>query len=233
MAIGGGFAGAARSAGGNEVHIPDGFIAPAMYVPAYGVAGAVWAYCIRRLRREIDEHTIPTLSTVTALCFVLMMVAVPLPGGTTAHATGIALLALLFGVPIAFLSLSLVLLLQAVLFGDGGITSLPVNALAIGLVGGITARMMFGALRRVDHKVALFVAAWFSIMVPALLVALALGTQPLIAHASDGTPLFFPFGIRVTLPAVLIPHALIGIGEGALTILVYRIVVRVRGEVAQ
>jgi cobalt/nickel transport system permease protein len=212
------------------MHIPDGFITPVMYVPAYGAAGALWAYCVRRLKSEVDEHTIPILAAVTALCFVLMMVAVPLPGGTSAHATGIALLALLFGIPVAFLSLSLVLLLQAVLFGEGGITSLPINALAMGLAGGITARLVFGALRRLDQRVALFAAAWFSVMVSALLVALALGVQPLIAHDPDGAPLFFPFGLRVTLPAVLLPHALMGIGEGILTILVYRIVTRLRDQ---
>jgi cobalt/nickel transport system permease protein len=210
------------------MHIPDGFIAPVMYAPAYGVAGALWAYCLRRLKREVDEQTVPILAAVTALCFVLMMVAIPLPGGTTAHATGIALLTLLFGIPVAFLSLSLVLLLQAVMFGDGGITSLPINALAIGLGGGIAARLVFGAVRRAYERVALFAAAWCSVMVPALLVALALGVQPLIAHNSDGTPLFFPFGLRVTLPAVLVPHALMGVGEGILTILVYRLVKQLR-----
>jgi cobalt/nickel transport system permease protein len=66
------------------------------------------------------------------------------------------------------------------------------------------------------------VAAWLSVVVPGILIALALGIQPLIAHKPDGTPLFFPFGPAITLPAVLIPHLLIGIGEAILTVLVWR-----------
>jgi cobalt/nickel transport system permease protein len=210
------------------MHIPDGFIAPVMYVPAYGTAGILWSYCVRQIRRTLDEQTIPLLATVTALSFVLMMVAIPLPGGTTAHASGVALLALLFGVPVAFLAVSLVLLLQAVLFGEGGITSLPINAVAMGLVGGFVARFAFNLLKHWGERAALFMAAWFSVVVPALLVALALGVQPLLAQAEDGSPLFFPFGLSVTLPALLIPHALLGVGEGVLTVLIYRIVMGLR-----
>jgi cobalt/nickel transport system permease protein len=208
------------------MHIPDGFIAPAVYVPAYGTAGALWAYCLGRLRRELDEHTIPTLAAVAALSFVLMMVAIPLPGGTTAHASGIALLALLFGVRVAFIASSLVLLIQAALFGDGGLTSLPVNALAMGLGGAAAARGTWRTLRGWNERVALFLAGWLSVMVPALVVAFALGVQPLIAHHADGSPRFFPFGLRVTLPAILIPHALVGVGEGLLTIPVFKLVRR-------
>jgi cobalt/nickel transport system permease protein len=208
------------------VHVPDGFLSPSTYGPAYGIAGVAWVYCVGRVRKTLDEQTIPLLATVTALSFVLMMVAVPLPGGTTAHATGIALLALLFGVPLAFLAVSLVLLLQAVLLGEGGITSLPVGALAMGLAGSMATRSTFVLLRRIDERAALFIAGWFAVMVPAAVLALVLGIQPRIAQTADGAPLFFPFGISVTLPALLIPHAVLGIGEGVLTVLVYRIVTR-------
>jgi cobalt/nickel transport system permease protein len=75
-------------------------------------------------------------------------------------------------------------------------------------------------------------AGWLSVNVSAFLMALALGVQPVIAHADDGHPLFFPFGLSVTLPAVMIPHALIGIGEGALTLLMWRLLDR-RGWVSQ
>ena len=99
------------------MHIPDGFIAPQMYLPLYAVAVPVWAYALRRVRAVLDERGIPLLAVVTALAFVLSMIAIPLPGGTTVHATGIGLLAVLFGVWTAFASLSLVFLMQALLFG--------------------------------------------------------------------------------------------------------------------
>jgi cobalt/nickel transport system permease protein len=80
----------------------------------------------------------------------------------------------------------------------------------------------FRGLRRLNETAAVAVAAWLSVVLPGFLVALALGVQPLIAHREDGTPLFFPFGLAITLPAVLIPHVFIGAGEAVLTVLVWR-----------
>jgi cobalt/nickel transport system permease protein len=213
------------------MHVPDGFIAPQMYLPAYGLAAGLWAHGLRRLRATLGDETIPRLSVLTAFSFAAMMVMVPLPGGTSAHATGIALLALLFGVWTAFVSVSLVLLLQALLFGAGGVTALPLNALAMGLVGSAVAWHSFRLLRRLHEDFALMAAGWLSVNVAALLMALALGLQPAIAHAEDGQPLFFPFTLSVTVPAVMIPHAVVGVGEGALTLLVWR-TVRRRGWVS-
>jgi cobalt/nickel transport system permease protein len=211
------------------MHIPDGFITPKMYIPAYAVAAGLWIYGARRVKARFDEKTIPMVAVVTALAFVLMMIIIPLPGGTSAHATGIALLAVLFGVWISFLSVSLVLLIQALLFGIGGITTLPIGALAMGLVGSTAAAAGYVSLRRWSEKAALFTAGWLSVALPALLLAIALGVQPTLAHRSDGTPLFFPFGLEITLPAVTIPHLLIGVAEGLLTVFVYQLIVRLRG----
>ena len=202
------------------MHIPDGFIAPEVYVPSYAVAGGLWAYGARRLRRALREETVPQLAVLTGLAFVLSMIAVPLPGGTSVHATGIGLLAVLFGVWTSFLAVSLVLLLQALLFGMGGITSLPVNAVAMGFLGSAAGYGLFRALRRANEKVALFAAGWIAVVVPAVVVAFILGAQPQLAHRADGTPLFFPFGWKITLPAVVLPHLVVGVGEGVLTVLV-------------
>ena len=210
------------------MHIPDGFIAPVVYLPAYGLAAGAWAYAVRRAQKSLDENTLPFLAVMTAAAFVLMMVAIPLPGGTTVHAAGIGLLAVLVGVWTTFLSVSLVLLLQALLFGAGGITALPVNALAMGLAGGAAAGLAFTGLRGWSERAALFTAGAVSVLVPALLIALALGIQPLVAHAPDGTPRFFPFGLSVTLPAVLLPHLIVAIGEGVLTVIAYRYLTALR-----
>jgi cobalt/nickel transport system permease protein len=211
------------------VHIPDGFIAPQVYLPAAAAAGGGWFYGLRRLRSHLDERALPRLAVTTGLAFGLMSLSVPLPGGTSVHAMGIGLLALTFGVWTAFLSMSLVLLLQAVMFGEGGITTLPVNALAMGLAGSAAACLVHGALRRVHREAAVFAGAFAGVMTAALVLAVVLGLQPVLAHRPDGTPLFFPFGLRVTLPAVLIPHAVVGVGEGALTLLVLRFLGRLDG----
>jgi cobalt/nickel transport system permease protein len=215
------------------MHIPDGFISPQTFLPAYAVTAGLWAFAARRVKRDLDADTLPFLAACTALSFVLMMVALPLPGGSTAHAAGIGLLAVSFGGWMAFLAVSLVLAMQALLFGDGGITALPINALAMGFIGSFAALATWKLLGRLNQSLALFLAGWFSIVLPALLMALVLGVQPMIAHDAQGAPLFFPFGLAVTLPAVVLPHVLVGLAEGVLTVLGYRYLTRLRARTAQ
>lgn len=210
------------------MHIPDGFIAPQMYLPLYAMAAGLWAYGARRIGRELDESTLPWLASLTAAAFALSFIALPLPGGTSAHVTGVGLLAVLFGLWHAFMAASLVYAMQAFLFGDGGVTTLPLNALAMAFCGALAARALYLALRPLHAGLALFLAGWIALFLPALLIALALGAQPLIARDATGAPLYFPFGWSITLPALLIPHALLGIGEGALTLLGARLVDRLR-----
>jgi cobalt/nickel transport system permease protein len=203
------------------MHIPDGFLSPQTYLPAAAVAVGAWAWAARELRSRLDETLIPRLAMLTALAYGLGLVMVPLPGGTSGHALGVAILALLFGVRLAFLAYSGVLLLQALLFGAGGLTALPVNALAMGLAGAATTVAIYRLLKPLNENAAVAIAAWLSVIVPGALVALVLGIQPLIATKPDGSPLFFPFGIEITLPAILLPHAAIGVGEAVLTLLVW------------
>ncbi|WP_424191606.1 energy-coupling factor ABC transporter permease [Ampullimonas aquatilis] len=204
------------------MHIPDGFLSPQTYLPAYGVAALAWTWAARGVRQVLDDEVIPRLATMTALAYGLSLVMVPIPGGTSGHVVGVAMLALLFGMRLAFLAYSLVLVLQSLLLGAGGMTALPVNALAMGLIGAVMARLVFRCLSGWHQDFAVLVAAWVSVVAAALVVALVLGAQPLLAHRSDGTPLFFPFGWRITLPAVVIPHLIVGIGEAMLTMLVWR-----------
>ncbi|HDP88791.1 MAG TPA: cobalamin biosynthesis protein CbiM, partial [Thioalkalivibrio sp.] len=199
------------------------------YLPLYAAAGIAWFVGMRRVRRRLDQDTVPLLAVVTALAFVLSMIALPLPGGTTVHATGIGLLAILFGPWTAFMSLSLVFLMQALLFGSGGITALPLNALAMGLAGSFAGFGLYRLLRARHETAALFLGAATAVLVAALLVAVVLGIQPLVAQRADGTPLFFPFGLAITLPAVLLPHLAVATGEGVLTVLLYRFLTRLRG----
>jgi len=178
----------------------------------------------------MGDATLPRLAVFTALAFVMSTLMLPLPGGTSGHAIGVALLALTFGPWTAFMAYSLVLVLQTLVIGAGGITALAVNALAMGFVGAWTAMLVMrllmagrpptaGGPRR---DIAIIVAVWISVMLSALLVALVLGVQPQVAQAPDGSALFFPFGPAVTLPAILIPHAFIASGEAVLTMLVLR-----------
>lgn len=204
------------------MHIPDGFLSPQTYLPAYAIAAGAWAWAAKGLREKLDETTVPRLAMLTALAYGLGLVMVPIPGGTSGHALGVAILALIFGVRSAFIAYSIVLLLQSLLFGAGGITALAVNALAMGLLGSVSAIAAYRVVHKVGDTVAVSVAAWLSVVVPGVIVTLVLGIQPLVAQKPDGTPLFFPFGLNITLPAILIPHMIIGLGEAVLTVLVWR-----------
>lgn len=203
------------------MHIPDGLIAPQAYLAATAVALPVWAFSFRRLAQRFDERGIPRLAVLTALAFVLQSIMLPLPGGTSVHLLGIGMLVLSVGVWPAFLAFSLVLLLQAVLLGAGGITALPINALAIGLLGGSVIAFGHALLdRRLRQTrfapLAVIVPVWLGMVAAATLIALVLGIQPWLGKDASGQPLYFPFGPGVTLPVVVIPHMVVGLIEGVL-----------------
>lgn len=206
------------------MHLPDGFIAPSSYLPATLLALATGAWAVRGWRAQLaqaPEH-LPRLAMVTALCYGLGLIMLPLPGGTSAHPLGIGALTLLFGVRTAYLAYALVLLLQALLFGAGGVTALGVNALCIGLVGAVTCAASHRLLAPWFALLAAALASGMAVLAAATATALVLGLQPVLAHDAQGQPLYFPFGIAVTLPALILPHALLAIGEGALTQALWR-----------
>ncbi len=202
------------------MHIPDGFIAPQVAAPAYGVAGVLWAAGLRRLRRTLEPAAVPRLAVATAAAYALMLVTIPLPGGTTAHITGVGMMTTLFGAWQTFLALSLVFLIQALALGDGGITALPVNALCVALGGGLAAAAVLAIGRR--RAAAVFLAGWVGAVVPSVLVALVLGWQPRLGSDAQGQPLYFPFGWAVTLPAIVLPHLLVGVADGVVALLARR-----------
>ena len=206
------------------MHIPDGFIPPIVYVPAYIVDLGLLVYGFKKIKQNLNEDTLPTLSVLSALSFILMSISFPVFGGTSVHITGVAILSIVFGYWISFFSTSLILFLQAVLFGEGGITSFPVNSLSISFFGSLSAYLIFKFLKNfLKEEISCFISGWISINLSALIVALVLGLIPLIAHDNSGNPLYFPFSWNVTIPALLIPHFLAGIVEGLYTASVYKI----------
>jgi cobalt/nickel transport system permease protein len=197
------------------VHIPDGFISPQTYIPSIAIGAALLAIAYKKI--DLDAEKIPLIAGVSAISFVMMLIAIPFPGGTTMHLSGIAIISLLFGPWIAFSSISLVLLIQALLFGEGGITSYPINIIAMAFVGSFSSYWFYKLFAYRSKNIAIFMAGWTSIFFPSILIAIVLGIQPLVASV-DGTPLYFPFGLSVTLPSVVIPHIFIAIIEGLVTL---------------
>jgi cobalt/nickel transport system permease protein len=162
-----------------------------------------------------------------AFSFIVMMFNVPIPGGTTGHATGAAIVAILLGPWAAILSVSIALIIQALLFGDGGITAIGANCFNIAVVIPVAAHLVYRSLST-GAKVTSFrrvvaggVAGYVGINLSALVTALELGIQPLIAHNVSGQPLYAPFPLNVAVPAMLFGHLLLfGFVEALVTALI-------------
>ncbi len=214
------------------MHIPDGYLSPETYIAGYAVAVPLLAYSVRKLKKELNENSLPLVATLTALSFLVMMINVPIPGGTSGHAIGTAVISILFNPWIAFLSLSIVLLIQALVFGDGGITAWAIASLGMGFLAAFTASFIYKLFYRLNKNIALFLAGWFSIVVASLFVAVVLGIQPMIAHDEKGNPLFFPFDLKITIPAIVGSHMLyFGVIEGIYTLTVFKFLEKINSQV--
>ena len=191
------------------MHIPDGFLSPTVTIPAWGLAAPLWYWSVRRNFGATSTESLPVVGALTALAFVVQSIMIPVPGGTSAHLTGVAILAFLYNPGVAFVCESLVLLLQALFFGAGGFTVLGVNALAMGLLGPGAAWLVHRALRGPWPRVAAFAGAYVGMQVATLSVALVLGLQNRLS--SDYMPVPFP----VMLGAMMVPSlAVVGVVEG-------------------
>ena len=205
------------------MHVPDGFLSPAVTLPAWAVAAPLWAVAARRQFGARAVDALPVMGSLTALAFVVQTIRVPVPGGTSTHLVGMVLLALVHGPLAAFACEGLVLAVQALFFGAGGVTTLGVNALAMGLVGPGAAWLVFRAARRLGLRKAAFVAAWVGTQTASLAVALVLALQ----HALD--PRVFPVPPAVVLGATMLPSlAVTGLVEGAYTVAALALLQRAR-----
>jgi cobalt/nickel transport system permease protein len=182
-----------------------------------------WWYSARRLRLDLDTRQAPFLAMASAFCFVLQMFNVPVIGGTTAHPVGAVMVAILLGPWAAIMAASVALLVQALFFGDGGVLAWGANsftmAFAMPLVGYAAYRAIAaGRCSARRRAVAAFVSGYLGANMAALLTAILLGIQPAVSHDAAGRALYFPFDLRVTVPALMIPHlAVVGLIEGAIT----------------
>lgn len=210
------------------MHIPEGYLSPKTYVPAYLLILPLFKIAWGKAKTKFDDEALPLLSSITALSFVIMMFNIPIPGGTSGHAIGAAVISILFGPWIGSLAISLVLIIQALVFGDGGITSFPVNALAMGFTASFVSYYIYHILKnKINKSTALFFSGWTGIVAASVVIAFFLGVQPLVASDSLGRPLFFPFGFSITFPALVGAHVLFfGIVEGIYTVIAIKVIER-------
>jgi cobalt/nickel transport system permease protein len=210
------------------MHIPDGYLSPQTYVPFYITFFVFMAVAIKKVKKRLTVRLVPYLGMSAAFAFLIMMFNIPVPGGTTGHAVGSALIALLFGPWIAVVSVSIAIIIQAFVFGDGGITAIGANcfnmAIAMPFIAYTCFRLIQGNSLNVKRmNFAAFLAGYLSLSLTSVITAIEFGIQPIIASTAEGTPLYAPYPIKIALPAMAIEHFLFfGIIEGFITALMFR-----------
>lgn len=198
-------------AGAPALHIPDGFVSPAVAAAGWVMTALAVSYSARRASRELDERAVPLMGVMAAFIFAAQMINFPIAGGTSGHLLGGTLAAVLLGGPwLAIVVMTAVITLQAVLFQDGGLLALGVNIFNMAVLTSLVGYALVAPARRILGSrstgllVVVFVAAWASVEVSAA----ATGVQLALSGTSE---------LRIVLPALLGVHALIGLGEGAIT----------------
>jgi len=207
--------------GNRHMHIPDAFI-PITQGAFYWIIALVFiALALRWARNEMDEQRLPLIAVLAAGIFALQSFNLPIAMGTSGHLVGGALAAIVLGSPFAAVFiLTLVLVLQGVFFGDGGITTMGANILNMGVIGGFVGFYSFKGLMFATKNITIsgFAAAWLACLIPAIACAFEMyfaGTFPL----------------REGLIAMGLYHAVIGIIEGVVTVAALRLIVDARPDI--
>ncbi len=211
------------------MHIPDSAISPMTSIAANAVMLPIWYTASRRLRSSLMTRQVPLLSIGAAFSFTIMMFNIPAPGGTTVHPIGGVLMAVLLGPWAAIIGVTVALAIQALFFADGGVLAIGANCFAMAFAmpccGFLVYRLIAGRSASDSPRRALAagIAAYVGLNVAALLVAIFLGIQPAFYRDVDGKALYFPFGLNVTLPAIMSAHLTIaGAAEALVTALAVR-----------
>ncbi|SHH99019.1 cobalt/nickel transport system permease protein [Sporobacter termitidis DSM 10068] len=215
------------------MHIPDNYLSPATCAVLGAAMVPVLGVSIKKVKEEISKAKLPQLGIGAAFSFLTMMFNVPLPGGTTGHAVGGTLIAILLGPYSACLAVSVALLIQALMFGDGGILAFGANAFNMAFVLPFVGYFVYKFIRdRVQSEkgeiIGAAVGSYFGINVAALCAAIEFGLQPLLFKGADGQPLYCPYPLSVSIPAMLIPHLLVaGVVELLFTVFIYAFIRKV------
>ena len=218
------------------MHIPDGYLSPQTFIPLYGASFVFWSIALKKLKKELSARYVPYLAMAAAFSFLIMMFNVPIPGGTTGHAVGGGIIAILLGPWAAVLAVSVVLIVQAIVFGDGGITAIGANCFNMAVVMPFVSYWVFklvkgGAKDGVRFYSAAFLAGCLGLAAAAVITGFEFGIQPMIASAPDGKPLYAPYPLSIAVPAMAIEHLILfGILEGVVTASILKYFVKNESE---
>lgn len=195
------------------MHIPDGYLGPQTYAVLDVVMIPIWVIAARQVKRTLKGKQIPLMALGAAFSFVIMMFNVPVIGGSTGHAVGATLLAIILGPWAAVIAISIALVIQAGLFGDGGITAIGANcfnmAVVVPFVGYYLFRLVAGDSPSSSRRVvASGVAAYVALVAAAIVAGVEFGIQPYLAHSASGQALYAPYKLGVAVPAMALEYLL-------------------------
>ena len=209
------------------MHIPDGYLSPQTGGFFYIIMAPLWIAASRIAKKTLKARQVPYLAFGASFVFIIMMFNIPIPGGSTGHAVGGTLVAILLGPWAAMIAITVALVVQALLFGDGGVTAIGANcfnmAFALPFVGYYVYRLVSigSSPRSIRRPIAAAIGAYLGINAAALLTGIQFGVQPLLYHTADGKALYCPYGLNVALPAMMLEHVLVfGWVEAIVTFLV-------------
>jgi cobalt/nickel transport system permease protein len=219
------------------VHIPDGYLGPETVAAGWVIAAPVWYAASRKTKKIFSKpKAVPVLAASAAFSFLVMMLNVPVLGGTTAHAVGATLIAIVAGPWVAVMAVTSALAIQALLFADGGLLSFGINSLNMAIImpfAGYAIYQLIGGnseLRSARRLVGAAVGSYFGIVLAAFAAGVELGIQPLL-HTVNGIAQYNPYHLSTTIPAMTLSHMLIaGPVEAAFTVGVFAFLARTSPE---
>ena len=208
------------------MHIPDGFLGAGTLLASAVVSTAALSLALRALKRDLPARRVPLIGLTAAFVFAAQMLNFPVAAGTSGHLIGATLATVLLGPAAAIVTMTAVLLLQCLMFADGGLMALGANVLNLAVIAPLTAWVVLWPVRRRSNVgdrallAAAGFAAWCSTVAAALACALELATSGVVA-------------LRPAVYAMGGVHMLIGLGEAVITMLVLAVVVRARPELIE
>jgi cobalt/nickel transport system permease protein len=227
------------------MHIPDGYLGPYTYIAFWIIMIPIWYYAGKKLSDELKSRQVPLLAMAAAFSFVIMMFNLPIPGGSTGHAVGGAIIAIVIGPWASVIAISVALVLQALMFGDGGITAIAANCFNMAVAMPFAAYYIYkfisgnSEITTSRRVIAAAVAGYISLAFAAGLTGFEFGLQPLLHTGPGGLPLYMPYSLSVTVPAMVLEHVLgFGFLEAIVTALIFAYIQRtdtsiIYGEVSR
>ncbi|MHA1755016.1 MAG: energy-coupling factor ABC transporter permease, partial [Candidatus Odinarchaeia archaeon] len=194
------------------MHLPDGFLDLTLSLAMFIIAVLFWIPSFYKTNKSITQKNIPLMGILTAGVFAAQMLNFPIIGGTSGHLLGGTLIAVFLGPYAAVVSMTIILLIQALLFGDGGLTALGANTFNMGIIAVFIGFGIYYLLRKYikgekGMLTGIFIASWISVILASIACGVELGLSSI-----------FPYGLEITIPAMTFWHIIIGFGEGLISL---------------